>query len=329
MGVIHFGDGADFQAVKGEEKVGGAEFVAEMADEENGIPSGFKVGGGDVLLIFDEADHSDGGGGVDGARGAFVVKADISAGDGGLEGDATFCQSFDAFAELPEIFGFVRVAEVEVIGGGEGCSACAGEVSSGFCHGDACAFPWIERAIDGIAVTGCGENFVGFADEKNGGIGAWKNHGARADHVVVLAVDPVFGGDAGVSEKGEESGARVRLGEGGEIEGGWSDAWGGVAGIERGFVGELAGGNFGDDHAVIEDAHHAIVFDDTDFGVGEVPFFEDIDDGLFLAFFDNDEHALLRFTEHDFVGSHSDFPFWNLGEVNFDPRAPAAGGFTG
>src|SRR5258707_4215197 len=40
-------------------------------------------------------------------------------------------------------------------------------------------------------------------------------------------------------------------------------------------------------------------------------------------------HALLGFTEHDFVGAHAGFALRNLSEIDFDAGAAAGGHFAG
>lgn len=99
--------------------------------------------------------------------------------------------------------------------------------------------------------------------------------------------------------------------------------------VDRGVVGEFAGGDFDRDSVAFENAHHAIVFDDADFGVGEIPFLEDFADAGFLAFVDDDEHAFLGFGEENFVGGHARFAFGHEVEIDLDAGAAAARGFAG
>ena len=329
FGVVKLRWCAGFAAVDGEEVVCRAEFVAGFADEEDDVTCGFEGLGGDVLGFFDEADHADGGGWVDGSGGGFVVEAHIAAGDGCVERAAGFGEAFDGFAELEEIFGFVGISEIQVVRDGERGCAGAGDVARGFGHGDATAFAGILFAIDGVAIGGCGEDFIGLADDEDGGIRSGQDGGAEADHVVVLLPDPLFRGDARMGEEGFESGDGVGLGNTGEVE--WCDGFfrSGFAGVERGFVGELARGDFDGDIVTFANAHHAVIIHDADVGVGEVPFFKDGADFVFLAFFDDDEHAFLRFGEQDFVGGHAGFAFWHEVDIDFNASAATAGGFAG
>ena len=54
----------------------------------------------------------------------------------------------------------------------------------------------------------------------------------------------------------------------------------------------------------------------------EAPLFEDAQDFVFAALFGHQQHALLAFGEHDFVGGHAGFALRN--EVEFDIEADAA-----
>ena len=282
-----------------------------------------------MLGFFDEADHADGGRGVDGSGGGFVVEAHIAAGDGGVERAAGFGEAFDGFAELEEIFGFVWISEIQVVRDGERCCAGAGDIARRFGDGDATTFAGILFAVDRVAVGGCGQDFIGLADDEDGGIRAGQDGGAEADHVVVLLPDPLLGGDARVGEEGFESGERIGFRHAGEGEGFGSLFRSGFAGVKRGFVGELARGDFDGDIVTFADAHHAVVVDHADMGVGEIPFFKDGADFVFFAFFDDDEHAFLGLGEQDFVGRHPGLAFWHEIDIDFNACAATAGGFAG
>ena len=285
--------------------------------------------GSDVLGFFDEADHANGGRRVDGSSGGFVVEAHIAAGDGCVECAAGFGEAFDGVAELEEIFGLVGIPEIQVVRNGERGCAGAGDIARGFGDGDAAAFAGVLFAVDRVAIGGCGEDFIGLANDEDGGIRAGQDGGAEADHVVVLLPDPLLGSDARMGEEGFESGERVGLRHAGEVEGLGSFFRSGFAGVERGFVGELARGDFDGDIVAFADAHHAVVVDHADVGVGEIPFFKDGADFVFLAFFDDDEHAFLGLGEQDFVGGHAGLAFRHEVDIDFNACAATAGGFAG
>ena len=221
------------------------------------------------------------------------------------------------------------IAEIQVVRDGERDRAGAGDIARGFGDGDASAFAGILFAIDGVAIGRSGQDFIGLADDEDGGIRAGQDGGAEADHVVVLLPDPLLGSDARMGEEGFESGDRIGFGNAGEVE--LFDGFFGssFAGVEGGFVGELARGDFHGDFVTFANAHHAVIIHDADMGVGEIPFFKDGADFVFLAFFDDDEHAFLGFGEQDFVGGHAGFAFRHEVDVDFNACAATAGGFAG
>ena len=78
----------------------------------------------------DDANDADGGRRVDGAGGGLVVEADVAAGDGDVEGAAALGEAVDGLLELIKILGVVGIAEVEVVGDGDGIGADGDEVGS-------------------------------------------------------------------------------------------------------------------------------------------------------------------------------------------------------
>ena len=99
--------------------------------------------------------------------------------------------------------------------------------------------------------------------------------------------------------------------------------------VERGFVGELAVGDFGDDDAVVLDSQHAVVGDAADGDGVKPPLLEDIEDFVLTAGVGHDEHALLRFGEHDLVRGHAGFALGDEAEVDFNAGLGAAAHFAG
>ena len=69
--------------------------------------------------------------------GLSLYKRNISAGDRRAESAAGLGEAFDRFAQLPEIFRLVGIAEIQVIGHGQRRCAGAGEIARRFRDGDA------------------------------------------------------------------------------------------------------------------------------------------------------------------------------------------------
>src|SRR5439155_20616 len=172
---------------------------------------------GDVLRLFDQADHRHGRRRVDRAAGPLVVKADVPAGDRRVQGPAGLSQAAYGFAELPEGLGVVRSAKIEIVAHAEPPGAAASQVAAGFGNGNLAPFEGIKINVGGIAVNGEGDQllrdscsvFRAFAfagawlfgthrrqgvlfNANDSGIGAGRDNGAVADGLVVLAVNPIF-----------------------------------------------------------------------------------------------------------------------------------------
>ena len=133
-----------------------------VAEQDDGVAFVLEPLRGDVLGLLDEADDSDGGRRVNRAeRAALVVERDVAAGDGRVEGAATFGNAAHGFLELPENLRVMRVAEVEVVGRAERRSTGAGEVAARLGDGGFPAFVGVEIDVGPVAVAGEGDEFVG------------------------------------------------------------------------------------------------------------------------------------------------------------------------
>src|ERR1017187_1392583 len=121
---------------------------------------------------------------------------------------------------------------------------------------------------------------------------------------------------------------------------GWFQFAGGVAGpagggghggrrgmrpvVERRFIGQLAVGDLGHNVTVMADAQPAIAGDLTDLDGLQSPFAEHLVNFLLAAARGHQQHALLRFGEHDLVRGHAGFALRHLVELDFDADLAAA-----
>src|SRR5213592_2671142 len=97
--------------------------------------------------------------------------------------------------------------------------------------------------------------------------------------------------------------------------------------VDRTFFRERMRGNFRGDAAIVVDAGDA-AFGDLAHNDGvEAPLLENGQDFMLQAVFGDQEHALLRFAEHDFVRRHAGFTLRNFGEIDFDAGAAARSHF--
>ena len=99
--------------------------------------------------------------------------------------------------------------------------------------------------------------------------------------------------------------------------------------VDRAFFGEWMRGNFGGDSAVVVDAGDAAFSNLADHNGIEAPLFEHGEDFMLAALPRHQQHALLRFAEHDFVRGHAGFALGNFGEIDLDAGAAAGSHFHG
>src|SRR6266478_3969868 len=305
----------------------------------------------DGVAFVAEGDLEDAGGVVENAEDAddwrwvdrlaesLVVEADVAAGDGRAEGSAGFGEAVDGFAELPHHFGLFGAAEVEAIRGGDGTRTARGHVAGRFGDGVHRADAGIQLAPAAIAVRGEREGALHGAglwilDAHDSGIArAGTGESVGADARVVLLGDPALGGDGGRGEQLYEILREIRAFER-ECEPiffrlGTPGRRGDGAIVDGSFFGERMRGDFRSDATIVVDAGDAAFGDMADDDGIEAPLLENHEDFVLVAFFGDEEHALLRFAEHDFVRRHAGFALGNFGEIDFDAGAAAGSHFHG
>ena len=313
-----------------------------------------------MLRLFDDADHRDGRRRINGAVGILVVETDVAARNGRVEDAAGFGESADRFFELPENFRVIAIAEVQIVGRAERQSAGAGQVPRRFSDRDLAAFVRIEINVGGVAIHrqrdelfGAGlrlcrtmtlscEGSSGLSprrgkavrlDAKHRRVAAGADDRTVAHHMVVLAINPLFGRDAWPCEQGLQVGNRVlcvgHIGQCKSAHGRQVSRLTRFAVIHRRFIRQLRRRNVGHDLAVVFHDHAARVGDRSNFRPGQIPLVENPLDLLFAAFVDDEEHAFLRFAEEDFVRRHVRHALRNFGKVDLDAGAGARRRFAG
>ena len=80
---------------------------------------------------------------------------------------------------------------------------------------------------------------------------------------------------------------------------------------------------------MLKHAEHVPSRDFPDFHGVQSPFLEDAEDFLFTAFLRDQQHAFLRFAQHDLVRSHSGFALRNAIKLDFDAHTAAAAHLAG
>ena len=80
---------------------------------------------------------------------------------------------------------------------------------------------------------------------------------------------------------------------------------------------------------MLEHAHFGIIGDMADFHCVESPLLENTEDFFLTALLRHQQHALLRFTEHDFVRRHAGLALRHAIEFDFDSNMATRAHLTG
>ena len=272
--------------------------VHGRTEEQNHIPGRLEPLGGNVLGLFDNPNHRHRRRRIDGSQGtALIIEGNITPGDRCVEGPATLCQTPNRFFELPEDLGIVGVAEIKIVGRAHGDRSGTGQITAGLGDGGFSALVGIEIHVAPVAIDGEGDVLVGQGgrqlepvgrtrlgcsilglgdreaislDANHGRIAAWADHRAIPNHVVVLTINPVLGGDGVIGKKAFEIAHRV-TGVSNTIEAEGADTLHigrltRLALIHRSFVCQGLGREIHDHLAPMADDHAAGVGHHADFG---------------------------------------------------------------
>ena len=164
--------------------------------------------GGHRPHIFEQSDAADDRSRVDRAPVGLVVERDVARDDRNAQRLASLRHSLDRLGELPRDLALLRVAEVETVRQPDRLGAGAGDVARRLEHGERAARPRPEATHAALAVERDGESAVAGPKPQHGGVQPRPAHGARADEVVVAAVDPLPAADVRRAEQLEQ---RVRV----------------------------------------------------------------------------------------------------------------------
>ncbi len=98
--------------------------------------------------------------------------------------------------------------------------------------------------------------------------------------------------------------------------------------INRRIVGERGIGNFGDNSTVLQHPHPVLADYAADLDRVEPPLAEHAIDFFLAAFLCDQQHALLRFAQKNFVSAHAGLALRYAVHLNFDPNVTARAHFA-
>ena len=232
-----------------------------------------------------------------------VVERHVPGDDGSAERLARGRHAVDRLRELPADLRLLGVAEVEAVREADRLAADARDVARGLEHGERAAGERVETGDPALPVEREGEAAHGGTQPEHGGVETGSADRARADELVVAAVDELA---AAQSRRREELEERL---VGGRRRPTISRA--GVAGatrlldlVARALVGQETGRDLADDVVVPERAELAGLGHLADHGVVELPPVEHCLDRLEHLRAHDRDHPLLALGDHHLPRLH-------------------------
>ena len=259
---------------------------------------------------------------MDRAAVGLVVERDVPGDDRDPERLAGGGHALDRLGELPGDLRLLRVPEVQAVGDRERLAAGARDVARRLEHGERTAGVGVEPGDPAGAVEADGEAAKRGPKPEDGRVEPGPADGARADEVVVPAVDPGATADVRRREQLEQRAVGARaLGSGRRLGGRPRPARDLVAGR---LVGEMGGRDRADELAVEVGAELAGIGHLADRRVVELPAGADLLDRCQVLRPDDRDHPLLALRDHDLPGLHLLFAQRDAVEQDVD-AAVAAG----
>ena len=158
--------------------------------------------------VGEQADAADGGRRQDRLAVGLVVERDVAGNDGEVERAAGFADAFDGENELAHDLRPFGIAEIEIVGDGDGFGANAGEVAPAFGHG-------LLAAFIGIGFDIARRDIGGDCDRLVGGQRAPRRHrrrdlrGVGLDQMVILFPHPAPRAHVGRADDFENGGLEI------------------------------------------------------------------------------------------------------------------------
>ena len=273
-----------------------------------------------VVQRLKQADAADGRGGQDRLAVGFVVKRHVARHDGEVERAARLADAFDRADELAHDLGLFGVAEVEVVGRGQGRRAAGDEVAPRLGHRLPAALHGVRADVAGRHVAGEGQRLVGAVDPHDPGAKARAAHRVGADLGVVLFPDPRLVGVAGRSDERPQRRDRRDLRQ--RHVGPRGRRLDPRAVVFRRAGRQLRQRKIGLHLVAVEDEEAVLGNRLAHDGEVEVPLLEDLARHGFLFGMQDHEHAFLALGQHHLIGGHRGFPHRHPVEVQPDPQPP-------
>ncbi len=317
--------------------LGGAEFGLDIrgvsrfrSSDDKQRKSGLaEIGADGFVHVFHDSHDANHRRWIDAFAERLVVEADIAAGDWGFQLLAGLGDAINGLRELPHDMRLLGIAEVQAISGRDWGCAGAGNVAGRLRHRVHGAQLGIEVAPAAIAVERHRQAALGPLDANHSALAARALHRVGLHHGVVLLEHPALAADVRAGEQSLQIVGEFRLPAPHNVC--RNLAWHGRLPafqrpmVKRGIIGERGVGDFRDYFAVLQHSHGGLSDHAPDGDGVESPLLEDAEHFVLAASFGHQQHALLRFAQHDFVRRHRGLALGHKIELNFQPHtAPPA-----
>ena len=317
---------ARHQVVHGGEVFAAAELAQIIAQQDHRGANRLEYARHGLRRIVEQSDDAEHRGRKNRAALGFVVKADVAAGDRHLQGPARVADAADGLADLPHDLRALGIAEVEVVGRANRLCARARDVSRRLGDGEHRALIRIQITEPPVAIDRNGEAAARVLDADDGRRHAGLRDGVGADGVIVLPVGPSL---AGNRRDGDQTLECLLRRHGRQVlERNLLDALLPERHlhrtlVDRRFIGQRAVRHVGDERAALVNLEARALRHFADLDGVQIPLLEHSFDFVLAAALDDEEHALLRFGQHDLVRRHAGFALRHVDHVHGHADAAA------
>ena len=191
--------------------------IVSFAQQRDYVTFVLETGLNDTVHVFDQADHADHRRRQNAAAFGLVIKRNVAGHNRRIQRAASLCQAIDDLRKRPHHLRSFGRSKIQTVGDSQRSGANANDVASGLGHDEPGAGAGIRRAITTIAIERHGQRAPRFFDAHHRRVSAGQHRRVGAHHVIVLAINPLFG-----SEVGEASSFRNAKSGVGSLESGLS-----------------------------------------------------------------------------------------------------------
>ncbi len=285
------------------------------------------------MHIFEKANDSNHGRGINTFTQSFVVEADIPASDRSIELLAGLGHAVNHLRKLPHDVRLFGIAEIKAV-------RSANRSRAGTCHFARSFSDRVHRSQARVEITPSPipverhrQPAFRSLDANHARIpGAGRVNRIGLHHVIVLLPHPALRADVGTGEQSFELRREIAAFREVNVRRHLAlDRWFPASErtlIDRRIIGQRGIRNLRDNFAVLQHAHLRIARNAANFDRIQAPLLKYAEYLVFAPFLRDQQHALLRLAQHDLVRSHARFALRNAIQFNLNAGAAARAHFA-